>query len=122
MKFFLLFQLNDEIKVETLTDDYVETEEMMADDCQPYLEEEEEDEPLECKPNTSHLLTTVQETLQEKSDFNSFNEYPCKKIDEHQLFGEFVAQELRGLKSEESRKKLKRKILQVVIDIGEEDD
>ena len=94
---------------------------MLPDNCQTYLEEEEDD-PLERKPNTSNLSTNMQETLQEQPDFNSYTQYPPKNVDEHQLFGEFVAQELRGLKSEESRKKLKRKILQLVIEIGEEDD
>ena len=119
-----MFQLSDDIKVETMSDDYDEFEEMLADDCLPYLKEEEED-PLEPERITSNLPAKTQgtsqekskqnleeqelfnsneqimikETFQEKSDFNSFRRYLNKNSDEHQLFGDFVAQELRDLRS-----------------------
>ncbi|EDW71373.1 uncharacterized protein [Drosophila virilis] len=42
--------------------------------------------------------------------------------DQWDSFGELIANELRNLKSSISRKKLKRKIMQVMLEVGEEDD
>ncbi|ALC42640.1 CG10904 [Drosophila busckii] len=42
--------------------------------------------------------------------------------DQWDAFGEMIANEFRNLNSAVSRKKLKRKIMQVVLEIGEEDD
>ncbi|XP_055838198.1 uncharacterized protein LOC129906441 isoform X2 [Episyrphus balteatus] len=44
------------------------------------------------------------------------------KRDQWDVFGEFVAAEFKNLNSELSRKKLKRKIMQVMLEVGEEDD
>lgn len=135
--------MNDEIKVEKVSDDYNKIEEMLYDDYLPYLKEEEENS-FEPESNTSNLPSKVQGTFQEKSRQNleeqesinskqqiktkgtfqeiSHIEYLKKTYDQHRLFGEFVAQELRDLRSEETRKKLKRKILKIIIEIEEEDD
>lgn len=40
----------------------------------------------------------------------------------HQIFGDFVASELRTLRSNESRKKLKRMIQKAILQVGEEED
>ncbi|XP_055916065.1 uncharacterized protein LOC129948939 [Eupeodes corollae] len=45
-----------------------------------------------------------------------------QKRDQWDVFGEFVAAEFKNLNSELSRKKLKRKIMQVMLEVGEEDD
>lgn len=42
--------------------------------------------------------------------------------DQWDAFGELIATELRNLNSSISRKKLKRKIMQVMLEVGEEDD
>lgn len=42
--------------------------------------------------------------------------------DQWDAFGELIASEFRNLNSELSRKRLKRKIMQVMLEIGEEDD
>ncbi|XP_064541238.1 uncharacterized protein LOC135430484 isoform X2 [Drosophila montana] len=42
--------------------------------------------------------------------------------DQWDAFGELIANELRNLNSSISRKKLKRKIMQVMLEVGEEDD
>ncbi|XP_017070525.1 uncharacterized protein LOC108107490 [Drosophila eugracilis] len=42
--------------------------------------------------------------------------------DQWDAFGELIASEFRNLNSEVSRKRLKRKIMQVMLEIGEEDD
>uniref|UniRef100_A0A1A9X4H8 MADF domain-containing protein n=1 Tax=Glossina brevipalpis TaxID=37001 RepID=A0A1A9X4H8_9MUSC len=42
--------------------------------------------------------------------------------DEWDAFGNVIATELRNLYSDTSRKKLKRKIMQAILDVGEEDD
>lgn len=42
--------------------------------------------------------------------------------DDCQVFGDFVAGELRNLKSEYNRKKLKRIIQKVIIEISESED
>lgn len=39
-----------------------------------------------------------------------------------QIFGDFVASELRTLRSDESRKKLKRLIQKAILQVGEEED
>ncbi|GBP06541.1 hypothetical protein EVAR_69646_1 [Eumeta japonica] len=44
------------------------------------------------------------------------------RADECQIFGDFVASELRMLRSDESRKKLKRLVQKAILEIGEEDD
>lgn len=45
----------------------------------------------------------------------------CVKYDSFEIFGLFVANELRGLNSNALKKKLKRKILELVLDVTEED-
>ncbi|XP_053625733.1 uncharacterized protein LOC128683799 isoform X2 [Plodia interpunctella] len=47
---------------------------------------------------------------------------PGVNADECQIFGDFVASELRTLRSDESRKKLKRVIQKAILQIGEEED
>ncbi|KAJ2952619.1 hypothetical protein O0L34_g6944 [Tuta absoluta] len=47
---------------------------------------------------------------------------PGHNADECQIFGDFVASELRTLRSDESRKKLKRMIQKAILMIGEEED
>ncbi|KAM3963435.1 LOW QUALITY PROTEIN: uncharacterized protein ACR2FA_002373 [Aphomia sociella] len=47
---------------------------------------------------------------------------PGVNADECQIFGDFVASELRTLRSDESRKKLKRMIQKAILQIGEEED
>ncbi|KAI5638553.1 hypothetical protein NE865_08870 [Phthorimaea operculella] len=47
---------------------------------------------------------------------------PGHNADECQIFGDFVASELRTLRSDESRKKLKRMIQKAILKIGEEED
>ncbi|XP_017045428.1 uncharacterized protein LOC108090983 [Drosophila ficusphila] len=45
---------------------------------------------------------------------------PCR--DQWDAFGELIASEFRNLNSENSRKRLKRKIMHVMLEVGEEDD
>ncbi|XP_041977691.1 uncharacterized protein LOC121732017 [Aricia agestis] len=47
---------------------------------------------------------------------------PGPGADECQIFGDFVASELRTLRSDESRKRLKRIIQKAILNIGEEED
>ncbi|XP_004923236.1 uncharacterized protein LOC101743872 [Bombyx mori] len=47
---------------------------------------------------------------------------PSLDADECQIFGDFVASELRTLRSNESRKKLKRMIQKAILQVGEEED
>ncbi|XP_072943873.1 uncharacterized protein [Epargyreus clarus] len=47
---------------------------------------------------------------------------PGLAADECQIFGDFVASELRTLRSEGSRRRLKRIIQKAILDIGEEED
>ncbi|XP_026495180.1 uncharacterized protein LOC113400031 [Vanessa tameamea] len=47
---------------------------------------------------------------------------PGINTDECQVFGDFVASELRTLRSDESRKRLKRIIQKAILQIGEEED
>ncbi|XP_013190432.2 uncharacterized protein LOC106134838 isoform X1 [Amyelois transitella] len=47
---------------------------------------------------------------------------PGINADECQIFGDFVASELRTLRSDESRKRLKRMIQKAILQIGEEED
>ncbi|CAB3234550.1 unnamed protein product [Arctia plantaginis] len=47
---------------------------------------------------------------------------PGLNADECQIFGDFVASELRTLRSNESRKKLKRMIQKAILQVGEEED
>ncbi|XP_049866999.1 uncharacterized protein LOC126367499 isoform X2 [Pectinophora gossypiella] len=47
---------------------------------------------------------------------------PGANADECQIFGDFVASELRTLRSDESRKRLKRMIQKAILQIGEEED
>ncbi|CAG5012248.1 unnamed protein product [Parnassius apollo] len=47
---------------------------------------------------------------------------PGVNADECQIFGDFVASELRTLRSDESRKKLKRMIQKAILQVGEEED
>ncbi|CAG9783602.1 unnamed protein product [Diatraea saccharalis] len=47
---------------------------------------------------------------------------PGYNADECQIFGDFVASELRMLRSDESRKRLKRVIQKAILQIGEEED
>ncbi|XP_028158204.1 uncharacterized protein LOC135072229 [Ostrinia nubilalis] len=47
---------------------------------------------------------------------------PGISSDECQIFGDFVASELRTLRSDESRKKLKRMIQKAILQVGEEED
>ncbi|KAL4714176.1 hypothetical protein ACJJTC_008530 [Scirpophaga incertulas] len=47
---------------------------------------------------------------------------PSINADECQIFGDFVASELRMLRSDESRKRLKRVIQKAILQIGEEED
>lgn len=45
-----------------------------------------------------------------------------EKEDDIDVFGKFVASELRGLQTDHSRKKAKRQIQRILLDIAEEDD
>ncbi|EDW92442.1 uncharacterized protein LOC6531944 [Drosophila yakuba] len=47
---------------------------------------------------------------------------PSSGRDQWDAFGELIASEFRNLNSEVSRKRLKRKIMQVMLEVGEEDD
>ncbi|KAH8272905.1 hypothetical protein KR018_008587 [Drosophila ironensis] len=47
---------------------------------------------------------------------------PTNSRDQWDAFGELIATEFRNLNSEISRKRLKRRIMQVMLEIGEEDD
>ncbi|KAI8039591.1 uncharacterized protein LOC128254075 [Drosophila gunungcola] len=47
---------------------------------------------------------------------------PPSGRDQWDAFGELIASEFRNLNSEISRKRLKRKIMQVMLEVGEEDD
>ncbi|XP_016992193.1 uncharacterized protein LOC108053968 [Drosophila rhopaloa] len=47
---------------------------------------------------------------------------PPSRRDQWDAFGELIASEFRNLNSEISRKRLKRKIMQVMLEVGEEDD
>ncbi|XP_026470025.1 uncharacterized protein LOC113373978 [Ctenocephalides felis] len=60
-----------------------------------------------------------------KKDDELLNEaLTCLRAPKDQLdvFGEFVTAEMRGIRSEDIRKKLKRKILRAILDANEEDD
>lgn len=45
-----------------------------------------------------------------------------KPCDEYQIFGDFVASELRGLRKAASKRKLKRLIQQAILEVTDEDD
>lgn len=47
---------------------------------------------------------------------------PSTKRDQWDAFGELIANEFRNLNSAISRKILKRKIMQIMLEVGEEDD
>ncbi|XP_013106915.2 uncharacterized protein LOC106086690 [Stomoxys calcitrans] len=52
----------------------------------------------------------------------SLSQSPLAPRDQWDSFGELVATELRNLNSDLSRKKLKRKIMQAMLEVGEQDD
>lgn len=44
-----------------------------------------------------------------------------QKLDKFEVFGMFVANEMRGLQSQSLQKKLKRKILECILDMNDQD-
>lgn len=105
-----------QIKDEDINDDNDETM-LEKENSLTHLEEN-----LKPVPNTSIQQIKMKETIQENSNINTYIESPKKTSDEHQLFLDFVGQELRSFKSEELKKKFKKKILQLLIEISDEDD
>ncbi|KAH8233028.1 hypothetical protein KR026_003364 [Drosophila bipectinata] len=67
-------------------------------------------------PSTSRLA------IVEASAISTPVQIPLTGRDQWDAFGELIANEFRNLNSEIFRKRLKRKIMQVMLEIGEEDD
>ena len=120
-----MFELNDkilntfnclfQIKEENFSDDDDETEKSLTEDEEDPLTHLEE--TLKAESNTSNQQSTFHENL-----ITNVIEQLKRPSDEHQFFVDFVGQELRSLKSEKSKKKLKNSILKLLIEIGNEDD
>ncbi|KAH9635720.1 hypothetical protein HF086_001758 [Spodoptera exigua] len=69
--------------------------------------------PLPLPPSANPLMWPEEPTPRIRPGINA---------DECQIFGDFVASELRTLRSHESRKRLKRMIQKAILQIGEEED
>lgn len=69
--------------------------------------------------SSSTVVTPVITTITSE---NSSNKQSNAVRDQWDAFGELVATEFRNLNSEVSRKRLKRKIMQAMLEVGEEDD
>ncbi|XP_047021866.1 uncharacterized protein LOC124631489 [Helicoverpa zea] len=69
--------------------------------------------PLPLPPSANPLMWPEEPTPRIRPGLNA---------DECQIFGDFVASELRTLRSHESRKRLKRMIQKAILQIGEEED
>lgn len=82
------------------------------------------------KNKTRQLPTTVRNRKEERSDIAFYSKrLKCKKsvtlrkkTDEYGVFGKFVAQELRSLRSDVNRRLLKRMIQKAVLKISELDN
>lgn len=80
--------------------------------------------------NKTYQLPTVQNGKEERSDIAIHSKrlkfkkrvVVRKKTDEYGAFGKFVAQELRSLRSEVNRRRLKRMIQKAVLKVSELDD
>lgn len=73
--------------------------------------------PMSTTSKVIHMETTLPPKKRARTE-----EFEEQKRDQWDVFGEFVAAEFKNLNSELSRKKLKRKIMQVMLEVGEEDD
>lgn len=74
--------------------------------------------PLEASSNSPNLAY-----LGKINDENTSGSSQCNAVrDQWDAFGELIANEFRNLNSAVSRKILKRKIMQVMLEVGEEDD
>lgn len=78
-------------------------------------------------PSHSHILSTPSSSVTTPvisaiTSSNSSNRPESILRDQWDAFGELVANEFRNLNSEISRKRLKRKIMHAMLEVGEEDD
>lgn len=76
--------------------------------------------------NNSNVITTESNTNCNSSTSNCCSQdanHSRKPVrDQWDAFGELIANELRNYNSDISRKRLKRKIMQSMLEVGEEDD
>ncbi|XP_070069582.1 uncharacterized protein [Drosophila takahashii] len=80
-------------------------------------------EPIPMPPEPAPpCKSSVPSRLAEAPTVSTPVHIPPSGRDQWDAFGELIASEFRNLNSEISRKRLKRKIMQVMLEVGEEDD
>jgi len=91
-----------------------------AEICQP-PKVSEPIPPMPPEPAPSSKFVDPNRTVEAPAAPSPFH-LPLSGRDQWDAFGELIASEFRNLNSEVSRKRLKRKIMQVMLEVGEEDD
>ncbi|XP_030245404.1 uncharacterized protein LOC115564821 [Drosophila navojoa] len=80
-------------------------------------------EPCEVQPNSESKHCRNFSSISTHIEKQNCMEVPGPGVrDQWDAFGELIANEFRNLNSMISRKKLKRKIMQIMLEVGEEDD
>nr|CAI5827017.1 unnamed protein product [Callosobruchus analis] len=105
----------------TETDDVIDVEEENASDCEilfniedvPIIHQETSQKPRKkMKNNSEEYDVNIQKAIRALN----------KQDDQYDIFGAYVATELRGLSSEYLRRKLKRKFQRAILEIAEEEE
>ena len=111
--------------------DIIQLELLSVEDVSNISAKEQSTCELQVAPKSEALLnisTTPSMTTRRDSptlstiDKQNFVNPPAVIRDQWDAFGELIANEFRNLNSPISRKKLKRRIMQIMLEVGEEDD
>lgn len=77
---------------------------------------------IDDKSQDHHDMTkTVELDLEPPAKISRIDEKKVNKMDKFDIFGLFVASEMRNLKNQSLQKKLKRKILECVLEMSDQD-
>ncbi|XP_011193402.1 uncharacterized protein LOC105219139 [Zeugodacus cucurbitae] len=118
-------QLNQSLKNVNHADINIILDQKSDLQLKPQNQEELVEETLTGQKSCCCLNSSVEQLHKQLDIRSKQNNEKCMAMrprDEWDAFGELIATEFRQLNSDSSRKKLKRKIMQAMLEIGEEDD